>query len=144
MSCRQLAFAAIDHHQVRQGFLVAQPTLEVTSHDFSHRCEIVAAFDRLDPKFPVFAALRTTILEPHGRSDGVRALGSGDVEADQGTRQPLQAELAAELIDGISCPLFGLHRRQLELLQQVPRVLLGERDQLAPRPTLRDLDLAVG
>ena len=51
--------------------------------------------------------------------------------------QPLQPELALQLVHRVGRALLALERRELELLQQVARVLLREVDQLAPRAALR-------
>src|SRR5215208_6717808 len=128
---RKLSFAPVDHDQVRERLLVGQPPVEVAPNDFVHGGEIIAPFNRFYPELAVLAPLRTSVLEPNGRSHGIGSLRRGDVETNQRARQTLQPELPSELIYGVSCTLLRLHRRELKLLEQMTRVLLRQRDEIA-------------
>jgi hypothetical protein len=43
----------------------------------------------------------------------------GDVEADEGPRHALERQLALQFVDRVGGALVGLHRGELELLEQV-------------------------
>src|SRR4051812_38751461 len=108
-----------------------------------HRRKIVGSFDGFYLELSVFAALRPPVLEPHRRADGIRALSGRDVKADERARESLQTQFASELVYWIAGALLCFHRRKLQLLQQMPRVLLCQRNQIAARTALRNQNLGV-
>ena len=133
---------SIDDDEIRQRLLLVEPPREVARHDLAHRREIVGrtADDRFDLELPILGALRPAVLEPDTRRDRVRALRRRDVEADHRAWNALQPELSLQLVHGIDGALLGLERRRLLLFEQMPRVLVGELDELSPRPALRHPD----
>ena len=133
----ELSLAAVDHDEIGQRLLLVHAPREVARHDFVHRREVVDAFDRLHLELAILGAVRPAVLEPHARRDGVGALRVRDVEAHERARNFLQPELPLQLVNGIARALLGLVAREPQLLEQVPRVLRREVDELAPRTALR-------
>ena len=115
---------------------LVEPPPKVPAHDLVHGCEVVGTDNRFHLELAILRASWPAIVEPHARSDRVGALGRRDVEADERSRDPLQPELSPELINWVRRALIAFESRELELLEQVPRVLLCEVDELASRPAL--------
>ena len=42
-----------------------ETSLEVSPHDFVHRCEVVDTLHRLHLELPILGAIRAAVLEPH-------------------------------------------------------------------------------
>jgi len=140
----ELPLAAVDDDEVGERLPLLQPAAEVAPDDLAHRLEVVGALrlvHRLDLHRAVLAPARPPVLEPDDAPDTVLPLRGGVVEADERARELLQAEFLPEVVDGVGGALVGLLLGELELLEQVARVLLGQVDQLALRPALGGEDL---
>ncbi len=135
---RELPLPAVDHHEIGERLAVLDSALKVARHDLAHGGEVVRAFHRLHLELPILGASRAPVLEPDRRADGVGALGGRDVEADERARDAREAELATERVHRIGGALVRFQRGELELLEQVPRILLGQIDELATRAPLRN------
>src|SRR5688500_10253552 len=141
---RQLSLAAIDDNEIGKVLLLLKPPLEIARDDFAHRSEVVSPLHCLHAELAILGAARPAVIEPDHGSDGIRALRCGDVEAHQRTRQPLQPELATELVHRARGPLLRFQGGQLQLFEQVTRVLLGQPHELAPWPALWNVDGRAG
>src|SRR2546430_12112794 len=114
---------------VRQELGFIQPPLEVSLDDLAHRREVIDAFHGFDLELAVLGAIRAAILEPDTRRNRVRPLRVGNVEADDGPRHALQAELSLQLVHGVLGSLVRFVALEQRLLEEMPRVLLREIDQ---------------
>src|SRR5688572_33427345 len=75
-SCRQLALAAIDEHNLGKRFLFGKQTLISTENRFVHGCKVVRALDSLDNESSILRTSRFAILED---DDTRHVFGTGDV-----------------------------------------------------------------
>src|SRR4029079_6797388 len=138
----ELPLAAVDDDEVGERLPFLGPSREVARHDLVHRREVVDPFDGLHLELAILGAIGPAILKPDTGRDGVRSLRVRDVEADEGSRDFLQSELPLQLIYRIARSLLGFFAGETELLEQMPRVLRGEVDELTARTALGRVDLA--
>src|ERR1043166_5193221 len=136
----ELSFASVDQHQVGQRLLFLAAPREVPADDFMHRCEIIDTLDGLDLEFAILGAVRSPVLKPNTRRDGVSTLRVRDVETHERSGNFLEAEVAMQLGDRISGALLRLVSGETKLLEKVPRVLRREINELAARAPLRHVN----
>jgi hypothetical protein len=116
-SCRELALAAVDDHEVRHGRPRGLPdrigdAREPARDHLGHGGEVVRLVaGRLDPELAVVALARHRVLEDDHRPDRVLPHRMRDVEALDADRQRLEVERLAQLLqrlDAPGAPLLGL------------------------------------
>ena len=119
------------------GFSSSTTSAQEALHDLVHRLEVVDAGGVANGELAVLAALgRPFSNQTHEATVSVPcACEMSKQTSERGSSR--QAELPLQFVHRIGRPLVGLERGELELLEQVTRVLVGEIHELAPRPALR-------
>ena len=113
-------------------------------HHFLHRREIVDSFYTLDSISPVLRLAGTATLEPHQRAHRIAPLVVRDIDADHRPWNDWQAEIAAQGKHRVGRPLIDVEGLDLEAVEQMARVLIGELNELRGRAALRHRELDAG
>ena len=139
----ELAAAAVDQDQIRQGRPLLQRPREPPREDFAERGEVVRAGDALDAEPLVVVLLHAPVFPHDHGADLLAALDMGDVVALDPVREPGQRERAAQLLEH---DLLAVVAGEEMVLERDGRVRLRHRDELALRPPLghQELDSAAG
>ena len=95
----ELPLAAVDDNEIRQ--LLLWQIAVAALRDLAHGEEVVRLSLRaFDLEAPVVGFLRHATLEDDHRGNGLSSLNMRDIEALHAVRRLLEAEVAAELLDG--------------------------------------------
>ena len=87
---------------------------------------------------PILGFARPAALEPHQRADRIATLIGRNIDAHHRPRNDRQAEIPPQGEDRVGRPLIDVECLDLEAVEQVACVLVGQLDQLGGRAALRD------
>ena len=120
----QLAFSAIDHHQLRQVVRSLHEHTGVTAVDhLLHRSEVIGPDDRLDLELTVILLGRHSVTENHTGSHRIGSLDVGVVEALDVGRKLLHSQGLAQVLK--NHPAIFVRIGVLPLLDGVEKIFLG-------------------
>ena len=124
-----LAEAAVDDDQLREGAVFFVQARVATADHFLHRAEVVVAFEGLDLEATVAGLVRLAVDEAHHRRDRERARDVRDVEALRRGGRTFEAERGGERGQGagfvaagqgvLAKEATGLLRRAFQRVEQV-------------------------
>ena len=136
----ELPLAPVDHHQVRERLRFGDAPRQVPRHHLVHRREVVLRGSG-DAEPAVLDLLGPAGLEPDQRPHRVAPLIGRNVDAHERARHGGEPQIASQREHGVGRALVDVEALDLEAVQQVAGVLIGELGELRVGAPLRHVPL---